>query len=449
MTTSEIANALGTSADENKLISSIVIDTRKTCKDCLFVCIKGENFDGNDFANKAIEMGASAVLCSQTAKCSGTAIRVDDTRKAFLKLASYYRMKFNIPIVALTGSVGKTTTKEMVHLVLSGKFNALKTLGNFNNDVGLPQTLFRLEDGIEAAVIEMGMNHFGEISQLSKATQPTIGLITNIGLSHIENLGSQAGIFKAKMELLDGLQKGAPLVVNGDDKFLGSVSSTNEHKLYTYGLENGDFKGYNITEKDGITSFEISFLGKTQAIILPTIGVHNVYNALAAFSVGYILGVEPSKMAEMLAKYVPEGMRQKSTRIGGILSIEDCYNASPDSMKAAISTLINTNGNRKIAVLSDMLELGDYSKEAHFNVGKMIGKLNVDVLFTYGSFAKEYIAGAKESGLTKCFFFESKNDIADALVKELQIGDVVVFKASRGMKLEEVIHSFYDKWGEN
>lgn len=447
MTTSEIAAVLGTTVDQDKVVTSIVIDTRKVCKGCLFVCIKGENFDGNDFADEAIRLGATAVLCNNSAKCQGTAIRVEDTRKAFLCLSSYYRTKFNIPVVALTGSVGKTTTKEMIFLVLSGKFNAMKTQGNFNNEIGLPQTLFRLEDGVDAAVIEMGMSHFGEISELSKATKATVGLITNIGLSHIENLGSQEGIFKAKMEILDGLQDGAPLIVNGDDKFLGSVSSTSQHKLYKYGLENADFKGYNIKEEEGSTSFLISFFGKTQEVTVPTIGVHNVYNALAAFSVGYVLGIAPEKMAESLANYVPEGMRQKCVKINGILSIEDCYNASPDSMKASISTLVNTKGNRKFAVLSDMLELGDYSKEAHLQVGKMVGDAKVDVLFAYGNYAKEYITGASENGFTKCAFFDDKMQVADALANEMEQGDVVVFKASRGMKLEEVILSFYDKWG--
>lgn len=447
MTTSEIAQALGTTVGENKVVTSVVIDTRKVVKGCLFVCIKGENFDGNDFADEAIRLGAVAVLCSKNAKCQGTAIRVEDTRKSFLCLSSYYRSKFNIPVVALTGSVGKTTTKEMIFLVLSGKFNAMKTQGNFNNKIGLPQTLFRLEDSVEAAVIEMGMNNFGEIRELSKATKATIGLITNIGLSHIENLGSQEGIFKAKMELLDGLQDGAPFVVNGDDKFLGSVSSTPQHKLYKYGLENGEFKGYNIKEKEGSTSFQVLFFGKTQEITIPTIGIHNVYNALAAFSVGYILGIAPENIAQSLASYVPEGMRQKCVQLNGILSIEDCYNASPDSMKASISTLVNTEGNRKFAVLADMLELGDYSKEAHFQVGEMVGDAKVDVLFAYGHYAKEYIAGASEKSCTKCVFFDDKMEIAETLTNEMEKGDVVVFKASRGMKLEEVILSFYDKWG--
>lgn len=447
ITTDWVAAHLGVCASETVEITSVAIDTRKVTDGCLFVCIKGERFDGNSFAQQALALGAAAVLCSDYAVCTGPSIRVADTRAAFLKLASCYRRQFDIPVVALTGSVGKTTTKEMTHLVLSGKYRTMKTLGNFNNEIGLPQTLLRLEADTEAAVIEMGMSHAGEIRLLSSAAQATIGVITNIGVSHIENLGSREGIFRAKMELLDGLLPGAPLVVNGDDAYLSAVQSDDHHKVYTYGIENGDFRGYNIIDSGFETHFTVSYFGREQEIVLPTAGLHNVYNALAAFAVGYLLGVDGAAAARMLADYVPDGMRQKCVKVGGVLAIEDCYNAAPDSMKAAVSTLMGLNANLKIAVFADMLELGEYAPAAHYDVGKMVSDAGVNVLLAYGSHAKEYISGAKASGFTACYYFDSKDALCDQLCGLVSAGDAVLFKGSRGMKLEDVIHAFYEKWG--
>lgn len=448
ITTDWIASMLGSAPVPSHPITSIVIDTRKVLPGCLFVCIKGERFDGNDFAQSAVDAGAAAVLCNESAVCSGLCIRVADTRAAFLKLSACYRALFAIPVVGLTGSVGKTTTKEMTHLVLSGKYRTLKTLGNFNNEIGMPQTLFRLEEGTQAAVIEMGMSHAGEIRALSMASQPTVGVITNIGLSHIENLGSQENIFAAKMELVEGLLPEAPLVLNADDCFLSTVPSTASHKVYTYGIENGDFKAYNIEEKGLQTSFSISFFGIQQQVVLPTVGRHNVYDALAAFAVGYLLGVEPQAAADQLAGYVPDGMRQKCVEINGILSIEDCYNAAPDSMKAAVTALMALKAHKRFAVLADMLELGDYSARAHYDVGQMVAGAGVDGLLAYGDQAREYVNGAKEMGFTNAFFFQTKEALCDALYSMISAGDAVVFKGSRGMKLEEVIHAFYEKWGK-
>lgn len=447
ITTQWIATALGATTNENVSVTSVVIDTKKIVKDCLFVCIKGERFDGNAFAQEALNLGAAAVLCGKTTLCDGPCVRVDDTRMAFLKLASCYRNQFTIPVVALTGSVGKTTTKEMLALVLSSKYHTLKTLGNFNNEIGLPQTLFRIDKDTQVAVIEMGMSHFDEIAALSMATKPTIGLITNIGSSHIENLGSRAGIFKAKMELLQGLADGAPLVVNADDDFLSTVQSDAHHKVYSFGLEKGDFMGYNVKEVASQTEFVVHFFGKQQAILLPSIGIHHVYDALAAFAVGYLLGVDPARAATMLALYEPEGMRQKCVTLHDTLFIEDCYNASPDSMKAAITTLLATKGKKKIAVLADMLELGEYAPQAHLKIGKLLGEGQDTVLLAFGTHAKQYIIGAKQNGFTDCYFYNSKEALVQALIGIVSKGDSVLFKGSRGMKLEEVIKAFYDKWG--
>lgn len=443
---SEISDACGGSFSEEAEVNGICIDTRKITDGCLFICIKGERFDAHQFANEALEKGAAAVMISEYIEVNGPFVKVEDTAKAMLELSGYYRSKFNIPVVGLTGSVGKTTTKEFTHLVVNAKYNAIKTLGNLNNEIGLPQMLFQIDNSVEAAVIEMGMNHFGEIHRLSSAAKPTVGLITNIGVSHIEYLGSREGILKAKLEILDGLADNAPLILNGDNDLL-STEKNDKHKIYFYGINcDADFKANNIEEINGSTVFTISYFGKETKITIPLIGIHNVYNALAAFAVGYFLDVDADTAAEALSKYQPEGMRQKSVVINGITSIEDCYNASPDSMKAALQTLKATKGNKKIAVLSDMMELGDYSQKAHFEVGEMAAQYNVDYLLCVGEASKYIVDGAKSKNLKNAFLFESKDALTDKLFEIAHSGDVIVFKASRAMHLEDVFTQIYKRW---
>ncbi len=444
---SEIASACGGTYNNDCEVNGVCIDTRKITNGCLFICIKGERFDAHQFAQQALDLGAAAVMVHSDVEISGCFVRVSDTSKALLALGGYYRSRFNIPLIALTGSVGKTTTKEFTYLVVSSKYKTVKTLGNLNNEIGLPQTLFQIDSSTEAAVIEMGMNHFGEIHRLSTAAKPTLAVITNIGVSHIENLGSREGILKAKLEILDGLEKGSTLLLNADNDLLSTVKN-DDYKILSYGIENGDFKAGDILERDGSTSFTVSFYGKSQKITVPTIGIHNVYNALCAFAVGYCLGIDEQLCADALLDYKPEGMRQKCVEINGVTVIEDCYNASPDSMKAGITTLAGTQGERKIAVLADMLELGDYSKQAHQSVGKIAADAGVDFLLTYGSDGKYISDSALENGMLKAFHFDTKEELADYLLTIIKKGDVILFKASRGMKLEDVIRILYDGWGK-
>ncbi len=443
---SEIAKACGGEYNIDTEITSVAIDTRKIEKGCLFICIKGERFDAHQFIDEAFEKGAAAVMISEEIKLDKPYVKVDDTAKEMLALAGYYRSKFDIPVIALTGSVGKTTTKEFTHLVVNSKYKTIKTLGNLNNEIGLPQMLFMLDNSTESAVIEMGMNHFGEIHRLSTAVKPTMGIITNIGVSHIENLGSREGILKAKLEILDGLKKGAPLLLNGDNDLLKTVKN-DDYKIYFYAVDSdADFKAVDITENLNSTSFTVQYFGKEQKITIPAIGKHNVYNALVAFAVGILLDIDADTAAKALRNYEPSGMRQKVVEINGITSIEDCYNASPDSMKAGITTLAGIKANKKIAVLSDMLELGDYSEQAHYAVGKMAAENKIDYLLCVGSDAKYIADGAKDGGLEKTFLFDSKQSLTDKLYKVTKKGDAVLFKASRGMKLEEVISEIYKRW---
>ena len=464
---SEIAAPLNGTYNKDAEFCGVCIDTRKITKNCLFVCIKGERFDAHQFAEEALEKGAAAVMVHENVDLSGAYIKVDDTSKALLALGRYYRSLFNIPVVALTGSVGKTTTKEFTSLVVSSKYKTIKTQGNLNNEIGLPQTLFQIDDDTEAAVVEMGMNHFGEIHRLVNATRPTLALITNIGVSHIENLGSREGILKAKLEILDGLSEGAPLIINGDNDMLATVLHNDDicskYNVISFGIKNKfNYNAENIKEENGSTSFDVvytvskqidetdgvkvEFYPCRQKITIPTVGIHNVYNALAAFAVGITLNIEPEKIATALSSYVPAGMRQRLNTVGGRICIEDCYNASPDSMRASLGTLGNMNANKKIAVLGDMLELGDYSKEAHLSVGKMVGENNIDCVLAFGNNAKYYISAAKENGVKDAVLFDDKTKLSDYLASIAQDGDAVLFKGSRGMKLEDVMNTVYKRW---
>ena len=442
----EIAQAVsGTLTGEDNVVSSISTDTRTIEEGSLFVCIKGENFDAHLFAQKAVDSGAVCVMAEEKVDCSSSVIYVKSTRQAQLDLAEHYRKKFNIDIVGITGSVGKTTTKEMISCVMQEKFNTLKTEGNFNNDIGVPRMIFRLNEDYSAAVLEMGMSNLREIAVLTKAIRPTCAVISNIGVSHIENLGSRENILKAKLEILEGMEEGSTLFVNGDDDMLSTVDDS-RFRVVKYGINNKDLDYYaeNINQDNDKTEFDIVYGNSRQYVKIPTVGVHNVYNALAAFSVGLLHDIEPQKCADALSNYVPSGMRQKIVRKNDITFIEDCYNASPDSQKASMNALMSIDGNRHIAVIGDMLELGSYSETAHRQVGSFAAEKNIDILFTYGKEAEFSADSAKKGGLEKVFSFDNKEKLAKEILSNLEKGDVISFKASRGMRLEEVIKMIYE-----
>ena len=444
---SEIAKAVGGMVNGEAEINGICIDNRLAEKGMMYIAIKGENHDGHEFVKSALENGASAAMVSHDVDCEGLFVRVDDTREAFLKLANWFRNNFNTPVVGLTGSVGKTTTKEMTCAILSEKFNTIKTEGNLNNSIGLPRTLMRLDENTQAAVIEMGMSNKGEISVLSKTTEPTIAIITNIGVSHMETLGSRENILKAKLEILDGLREGCPIMLNGDDPYLAGAQIENRPVFY-YGIDDSscDYRAVDIEQHDSDTSFTVVFDGeKTQRVIIPTIGIHNVYNALAAFATGMQLGITPEQAAAGLLKYVPSGMRQRVKDVNGIRFIEDCYNASPDSQRAALKMLSSINTQRRIAVLGDMLELGAISEDAHTSAGMLAAKNKVDVLMTYGQNSLATADNAIKCGVPIVKSFLDKEKLTDELYSTLQPGDTVLFKASRGMALEDVINALYEK----
>ena len=430
-------------------ISKISTDSRDIDENTLFVALIGERFDAHDFVEDVLKKGAKAVVCSKPMGDDERIIYVENTGKALLDIAHGYRKMFNIPFIGLTGSVGKTTSKGMIYSVVKKKFNTLRTAGNLNNEIGVPKTLFGLEKYHEAAVIEMGMNHFEEISRLSKTVEPSIAVITNVGTAHIENLGSREGILKAKLEILDGMAKGSTLIINGDNDMLATVS-TNDYEVIRFGIEseNLQMKAVDIKSDESGSTFKVLYGEEETEVFVPAVGLHNVYNALCAMCVGKKLGYTLSEAASGIADFESEGMRQKITRINNNVFIEDCYNANPDSMMASLEALKTIKNKRSFAVLGDMLELGEFSEKAHRQVGEKAAQTGCEWVLTYGELSKFITDEAQKNGC-KAKSFDDKEALADFLFRNLCEGDAVLFKGSRGMKMEEIFLSLYKKIGYN
>ena len=447
-----IARTLGLDPAHEAPVTDVCTDSRKAGPGSLFVALKGENFDGHDFVSRALEQGAVCAVVQHPVDGHIPAARlmpVEDTQRALLSIAALYRNQFPaLELVGVTGSVGKTTTKDFIACVLSAKYNTHKTQGNQNNEIGVPATIYALTREHEAAVIEMGMSGFGEIRDLTLALRPSVGVITNIGVSHLERLGTRENILKAKMELCEGMADGAPLLLCGDNDLLSTVAEP-RLRVILYGIENPAcaIRGTNFSEEGGSTSFVIECEGRRYPASIPCIGRHNVLNALAAFGAGRELGVTPEECTAALKDYVPSGMRQHIVEHNGFTVVEDCYNASPDSMRAALSTLGDyprPPEGRRIAVLADMLELGSVSQESHRQAGVLASSC-CDYLFCYGQLGALIAEGALAAGMDpgRIGSFDDKAALADTLKAMLHPGDVVWVKASRGMKLEDVLRELY------
>lgn len=450
MRLSEIAGAVGSSVSFDAPVRSVVTDSRKACAGTVFVAIRGEALDGNDFAAQALANGAEAAVVERRMPGADPArcILVPDGKRALIKIGGAYRSRFQIPFVGVTGSVGKTTTKEFIHAVLSAKYHTLKNEGNQNNEIGVPNTLFNLTPRHETAVIEMGMSGFGEIRDLTLAVRPSVGVITSIGVSHIEMLGSRENILKAKLELLEGMPDGAPLLLCGDNDLLAAVRS-DRLRVCRYGMENQDcqIRAVNVEQHgEDSTSFVIASPWGSHAASIPIIGRHNVLDALAAFGTGCLLGIEPAAAAAALSSYRSTGMRQKQVPWHGATIVEDCYNCSPDSLRAAALTLAAYPcRGKRVLVLSDMLELGENAAAMHRECGAFIARQEIDLLMACGPLSSDTIEGADRAGMERCCHYPDQSSMAEALLHAIRPGDVVWFKASRGMKLEDVIHTLYRK----
>lgn len=428
-------------------IADVCIDTRKITPGCLFIAIKGEHYDGHDFIEEAYAKGAVAVVSEKKYVTTKPLIHVIDTRQALLDLAAYYRRLFSIDVVGITGSVGKTSTKEMVYAVLASQYKTVKTKGNLNNEIGMPMTLFSLDNSYEAAVVEMGMSDYGEISRLSRTLKPTIGIITNIGISHIQNFGSMENILKAKLEILDGMDQDTPLILNKDDDLLCDyIEKEKYNEILSFGINNttADVKASNIIHHNMSAEFDVHCFGQHIHVTIPVMGKHNVYNTLAAVCVGLVLKIPLNKICESFQNYQNAPLRQNIYENNGIKILEDCYNASPDSIQAALDVLqeIPCEGKR-VAVLGDMLELGEYSEQAHRSVGKHVAEANIDLLICYGKEAMQIKESAIINGMVYAHYFESKNTLIDFIRQNIYKGDAILFKASRGIKLEEVLQEVF------
>jgi len=368
-------------------------------------------------------------------------IEVKDTEKAMGDIAKYYKGKFDIPYIGITGSVGKTTTRDMVYAAISSKFNTLKNEGNLNNHFGVPLTLFNLDESHECAVIEMGMSGFKEIEYLANIVDPQIGVISNIGLSHIENLGSQEGILKAKMEITTNFNSNNTLVVNGDDKFLATLKDkSHEYNLKTFGFnkENDIYcESYKMNEENLI--FICIIDGKEEEIFIPTVGEHNIYNAMSAILVGMSLGFSLEEIKKGLKNYKATKMRLDIVKNDKLTIINDAYNASPDSMEAALKVL-GRYKNRRVAILGDMFEMGEHAEYGHRLVGKSVIN-NADLLITIGNDSKFIGKEAINLGFSEenIHHFETKEDVINKIDNLLKDNDTVLLKASRGMKLEKIV----------
>lgn len=427
-------------------IRSVSKDTGDIGEGCLFFAIQGERFDGHDFIPKAIEGGAAAVMSHrQDETYAAPALYVEDTRQAVLDLAGGYRDQFECPVVAITGSVGKTTTRGMTASVLSQRYETCATKGNLNNTLGLPLSVLTLEHRHEAAVFEMGMSGFGEIAAMADCAKPNIAVITAIGTSHIEFLGSREGICRAKMEILLGLAaRGGIAVLNGDEPLLWDKRDEIFGRKVWFGVHNPDceVRAKDVAEgPEGVSFTAVTPDGEFAAQLhLP--GTHNVGNALAAIAVGFLLGLDGEEIAAGLDAFQPEGRRQKLYVKNGFTIYEDCYNASPDSMKAALKVL-GTQTGRRFAVLGSMLELGDYAAEGHREAGRAAAQ-NADVAYLYGVHAADLAEGAREGGMKEenIQIFDSHEALAAALRAAAQEGDALLFKGSRGMRMEQALGLF-------
>ena len=422
-------------------IKRVVTDSRKADKDSLFVALIGENMDGHKFISSAFDNGCPLAIASYIPKGldSEKIILVDDTRDALLKIAGLYRRKFSIPLVGITGSVGKTTTREFVSLVMKKKFKLLKNEENLNNEIGVSHTLFNLDDSYGACCMEMGMDGLGQIEKISEAACPNIAVITNIGISHLEKLKTRENILKAKTEILKPMKKGSPLVLCKDNDLLDKYKN-DDYRIISYGIkeENADVRAKNIVLNGKSTEFDVASPFGNFKCSIPTVGEHNVLNALAALTVGNLLGISNEDMVSALKDYEAVGLRQKEIEKNGIKYVADCYNASPDSLIAASGALSSVKtGGKKYMVVSDMLELGESERELHRDCGVKMSELDIDCILGTGALTKSLTEGAENK--IKALYFEDKESLAQYIKDVQKEGDIFWFKASRGMKLEDVL----------
>ena len=437
----------------------ICTDSREADTETAFVALRGDRVDGHDYISAALERGCRCVICERSTpeleRSEATAIVVNDSELALSKLANNYRSYLRCKTVAVTGSVGKTTTKDLIASVLSVEKKVAKTPGNHNSLIGMPLSMITVPADCEWSVLEMGMSGFGEIERLSIAAEPDIAVITNIGSSHMEMLGSRENICRAKLEILSGLKENGVLILSADEPLLQNVRGKSYRTVYvSIARENVDFYAKNIRVETNRTVFDVVHEGREyRDLSIRILGKHNVYAALYAFAVATLAGMSESEIREGLLRYTPDGMRQHIYDMGSITVLEDCYNASPESMIAAVEVLCqycSGTGRRGVAVLGDMLELGNDSPALHRSVGAYLAEKKIDRLFTVGANASQIAVGARQKGMPKGSIVQNGNvkDLqatAEQLRACLKPGDVLLVKARRGVGAERILEDLKDQ----
>ena len=450
MTIREIMEAVGGSllgefGDLNRTVSRVETDSRTIHPDSLFIPLVGERFDGHAYINAALEGGAAGCFTQRERDSylpGKFYIKVKSTHRALRDLAKYYKQKFPIPVVAITGSVGKTTTKDMVAAVLGEKYNVLKTEGNLNNDIGVPMTLLRLKPEHQVAVLELGMNHAGEIDYLSAIVEPDVILMTNIGDSHIEHFGSREKILEAKSEIFHYAKENAVAVINGDDPLLNTLPGSLPCRFIRVGAGEGlDYRAVDLCSdgKSRLTCQVITPDEEFKAEI-PALGDHMIYPTLMATAVGQHFGLTAQEIADGVLHFAPTKMRMNIlTRGDDITILNDTYNANPQSMRAAVEVLANAKGEYKVAVLGDMFELGPLAPALHAGIGEYLAKAGIDCLVAVGELSKHIYDAAKEAGVPVCWHCADKEQAKPVLDSVVRPHATILVKASRGMALEELV----------
>ena len=433
--------------EQGVIVQGIATDSRKVKPGDLFIALRGKKFDGHHFLETAVKAGAIALLVMDEAqlmslKLPVAIIKAADTLTAFGALARNHRRQYHIPLIAITGSNGKTTTKDLAGAVLAGCLAVVKTEANFNNEIGLPMTLLQINHQTQAAIVEMGMRGMGQIRQLAGIAEPNIAMITNVGLTHLELLGTQENIARAKTELVEALPENGLAILNGDDPYVRKMQGFTRARSVLYGIETAglDYQAGEIKMNDYGSTFQVYFKGQTLDLSLPIPGRHNILNAMAVVALGHELGLPAAEIRKGLANPDLTGKRLKITEHNGYSVIDDTYNASPASVKAALDVLVaSTQRGRKIAVLADMLELGPSETDLHREVGVYAGSLGVDKLLAWGELASEYATGMNDISEGKGEYFSTKPALIEYLKQFVQPGDIILVKGSRGMKMEEVV----------
>lgn len=416
-------------------ILGVTIDSRKVENGYMFAALKGEHVDGHDYIGRAFELGAVCCIAEKLPEdISGTVIIVPDVAAALKILAENYRKRFDIPVIGIAGSVGKTTAKEMIASVLSQKYNVLKTEKNLNNELGVPLTIFRIEPEHEVAVIEMGISDFGEMSRLAKMVRPTMAVYTLIGHAHLERLHDRNGVLKAKAEMLDFMPDDGTVFLNADDDLLAKLDCRQNKVLYGT-KDNADVKAENILS-DSLSGLSCDIVSGDRRIPVkvPSYGSHMVYAALEGAAVGLAMGLSNAQIAAGIAAYETVGRRANVCDTGFITLVDDCYNANPDSVMCAVDSLKSVDG-RKVCILGDMLEMGENKAELHAKVGKYASDNGVDMLLTVGELSKNTCTAAEE---ISSLHFDTNAELITGLPELIEKGDTVLVKASHSMKFDEI-----------